>query len=93
MFAALDFILLLLYSKNNNNDTPVKDVMTKTLTTLSHAAHKDELAKVLNAGLVAIVEDAEGNFEGLITRIDFIITFKNMLTYEIQNLLKEVEYF
>jgi cystathionine beta-synthase len=65
-------LLLALYSKDNNNDTPVKDVMTKTLTTLSHTAHKDELAKVLNAGLVAIVEDAQGNFEGLITRIDFI---------------------
>jgi Cysteine synthase len=65
-------LLLALYSEDYTNDTPVKDVMTRELTTLLHTAHKDELAKVLNAGLVAIVEDSRGDFEGLITRIDFI---------------------
>jgi hypothetical protein len=46
--------------------------MTNELTTIQNSAHRDELAKILNSGLVAIVEDKNKNFLGLITRIDFI---------------------
>ena len=46
--------------------------MTKELTTILQTAQRDELAKILNGGLVAIVENKSGVFQGLITRIDFI---------------------
>jgi len=65
-------LLLALYTKGYDIETPVKEIMTKELTTIKHNAHRDELAKILNAGLVAIVEDDFGIFQGLITRIDFI---------------------
>jgi cystathionine beta-synthase len=65
-------LLLALYSKNHTLDTPVKEIMTKELTTISYTTHQDKLVRILNAGLVAIVEDSQGNFEGLITKIDFI---------------------
>jgi len=71
-------LLLALYAKNYTMDTLVKDIMTKELTTITYTASIDELARILNAGLVAIVEDEQGNFEGLITRIDFI----NYLRYK-----------
>jgi cystathionine beta-synthase len=65
-------LLLALYSKEYNIDTPVSRIMTNELTTIQNSAHRDELAKILNSGLVAIVEDKNKNFLGLITRIDFI---------------------
>ena len=65
-------LLLALYSNKYNMDTPVNKIMTKELTTIQYTAHRDELVKILNAGLVAIVENKQGDFQGLITRIDFI---------------------
>ena len=65
-------LLLALYSKGYNMDTPVNKIMTKELTTIKYFAHRDELVKILNSGLVAIVENERGVFQGLITRIDFI---------------------
>jgi cystathionine beta-synthase len=65
-------LLLALYSNKYSVDTPVEEIMTRNLTTILYSAPKDELAKTLNAGLVAIVEDKHGYFYGLITRIDFI---------------------
>ncbi len=84
-------LLLALYSEGYTNDTPVKDVMTRELTTLLHIAHKDELAKVLNAGLVAIVEDSRGDFEGLITRIDFINYLHQHKNYRLMELTYKKE--
>jgi len=65
-------LLLALYSNGSTMDTPVKEIMTRQLTTIPYTADQSELVKILNEGLVAIVQDPEGNFEGLITRIDFI---------------------
>jgi cystathionine beta-synthase len=65
-------LLLALYSNGSKMDTPVKEIMTRQLTTIPYTADQSELVKILNEGLVAIVQDPEGNFEGLITRIDFI---------------------
>jgi cystathionine beta-synthase len=65
-------LLLALYSKDYTIDTPVSQIMTHELTVILQSAHRDDLAKILNAGLVAIVEDENGSFQGLITRIDFI---------------------
>ncbi|MDP4210498.1 MAG: cystathionine beta-synthase [Bacteroidota bacterium] len=75
-------LLLALYSKGYNINTPVSQIMTKELTTLQYTAHRDELAKILNDGLVAIVEDEHGNFQGLVTRIDFInhLRFESTVT-------------
>lgn len=65
-------LLLALYSNEYDIETPVKEIMTKELTTIKQNEHRDKLVKILNAGLVAIVEDDFGIFQGLITRIDFI---------------------
>jgi cystathionine beta-synthase len=72
-------LLLALYSQKYSLETPVGQIMTTELTTISYTAPKEELAKILNAGLVAIVEGHDRNFLGLITRIDFI----NHLRFEI----------
>ena len=75
-------LLLALYSNKYNMDTPVNKIMTKELTTIQYTAHRDELVKILNAGLVAIVENKQGDFQGLITRIDFInhLRFESSVT-------------
>jgi cystathionine beta-synthase len=65
-------LLMAFYTNNHNRNTPVKDIMSKQLVTVSYTAKREELAKILNQGLVAIVETPEGQFEGLVTRIDFI---------------------
>jgi len=65
-------LLLALYSNGHTIDTLVNKIMTKELTTILQTAKRDELAKILNDGLVAIVENKSGVFQGLITRIDFI---------------------
>jgi len=65
-------LLLALYSKGHNIDSTVKEIMTTDLTTIQYNASRDELAQILTRGLVAIVENEQGDFLGLITRIDFI---------------------
>ena len=74
-------LLLALYSQKYTLETPVSRIMTTELTTISYSAPTEDLVKVLNAGLVAIVEDHDRNFLGLITRIDFI----NHLRFEISS--------
>jgi cystathionine beta-synthase len=69
-------LLLALYSNGYNWDTPVKQVMTIELVTLHYSAGSENLAKILNTGMVAIVVGDSGNFLGLVTRIDFINHFK-----------------
>lgn len=61
-----------LYSQSHRWDTPVSDVMTRTLKVIPCTSDMNELASILNAGLVAIVETPEGHFEGLVTRMDLI---------------------
>ncbi len=65
-------LLIALYSKGFQLENTADEIMTKKLTTISYKAHQDELVKILAKGLVAIVEDEEGRFQGLVTRIDFI---------------------
>jgi cystathionine beta-synthase len=65
-------LLLALNSGLHTTETLVEDIMKKDLVTIPHTASTDELFRILNNGLVAIVEDTKGRFEGLITRIDFI---------------------
>lgn len=65
-------LLMALYALHYDLETPVREIMTEQLTTLPYTAHQEDLIRILSRGLVAIVEDPEGNFEGLITKIDFI---------------------
>jgi len=65
-------LLLALYSKGYTLDSKVNKIMTTELTTIKQTAHRDQLANILNDGLIAIVENETGDFQGLITRIDFI---------------------
>ncbi|MDR1671919.1 MAG: pyridoxal-phosphate dependent enzyme [Bacteroidales bacterium] len=69
-------LLLALYTQGHTLDTPVKEIMTKELTTIPYTAGRDELVKILTDGLVAIVVNPQGDFEGLITKIDFINRLK-----------------
>jgi cystathionine beta-synthase len=65
-------LLLALNSGIHTTDTLVEDIMKKDLVTIAHTSSTCELFKILDNGMVAIVEDPKGRFEGLITRIDFI---------------------
>jgi cystathionine beta-synthase len=65
-------LLIALYSGKHNSNTQVKRIMTKVIKTIPYTASRDELASVLNSGLVAIVVDQQGGFYGLVTKIDFI---------------------
>lgn len=64
--------LLLAASQNRKAfDGPVRDVMAKNVQTVSYDASIDELLPIFNAGMVAVVNDADG-FHGLITRVDVL---------------------
>jgi cystathionine beta-synthase len=65
-------LLLALYSKRQNMGNKIDEIMTKDLITIKSSETLDPLIKILNAGLVAIVEDKNGSFQGLITKIDLI---------------------
>jgi cystathionine beta-synthase len=69
-------VLLALYSQYTMNDL-VQEIMTKDLKTIRHSAPVHELAGILNAELVAIVEDENHVFQGLITKIDLINYLRN----------------
>jgi cystathionine beta-synthase len=51
--------------------SPVRSAMTTELLTLQPSASLEELQRVLDRGLVAIVADERG-FHGLITRFDLL---------------------
>jgi len=65
-------LLLALYSKRQNMGNKIEEIMTKDLITIKSSETLDPLIKILNAGLVAIIEDKNGTFQGLITKIDLI---------------------
>jgi len=52
-------------------DRPIREVMTTRVKTIDHRANIDDLFPILDAGMVAVVNDAEG-FHGLITRVDVL---------------------
>jgi cystathionine beta-synthase len=64
--------LLLAVRKNDAAfDGPVRDVMSANVRTIDHRAGFEDLMGILEAGLVAVVSDADG-FHGIITRIDVL---------------------
>jgi len=65
-------LLLALYSKGYTIESSVNEIMTSNLTIISSTSKEKDLVEILNAGLIAIVQGPDGNFEGLITRIDLI---------------------
>jgi len=73
-------VLLALYSKEFSVDDRAENIMTKKLVTIGYRASREELKNLLDQGLVALVNDDDGLFIGLITRIDFI----NFIRYEQQ---------
>jgi cystathionine beta-synthase len=58
---------------------PVSDFMTSRLETIPHTSSVNDLMPIFRADRVAIVNDEEGRFLGLITRIDLI----NMLRRQV----------
>ncbi|MDR1582952.1 MAG: pyridoxal-phosphate dependent enzyme [Prevotellaceae bacterium] len=65
-------LLLALNSGIHTTETLAEDIMKKDLVTITCTSSTCELFRILDNGMVAIVEDPKGRFEGLITRIDFI---------------------
>ena len=65
-------LLLALCQHEDARNFPVEYVMTKKITTITYTSSEKKLANFLIAGLTAIVVDEQNNFEGLITKIDFI---------------------
>jgi cystathionine beta-synthase len=65
-------LLLALNSGIHTTETLVEKIMKKDLVTVAHTASTADLLRILDNGMVAIVEGPGGCFEGLITRIDFI---------------------
>jgi cystathionine beta-synthase len=70
-------LLLALYSRGRTMNDTVQDVMTKELKTIQYSDTIDSLVAILNAELVAIVEDENHVFQGLITKIDLINYLRN----------------
>ncbi len=64
-------LLLAAEQADGNFDRPVSAIMTAKLKTLSRKASLEELTKLLNSGLIAVIHDELG-FHGLITRIDVL---------------------
>ena len=65
-------LLYALYRKGASLDSPVNDFMTKNVKTIEYTEDKESLVEILDEGLTALVIDPNGDFEGLITRFDFI---------------------
>lgn len=70
-------LLLALYSKGYAMNDAVQDTMTKDLKTVRCSETIDSLVAILDAGLVAIIEDDHHIFHGLITKIDLINYLRN----------------
>jgi cystathionine beta-synthase len=70
-------LLLALYSRGYTMNDAVQDIMTKDLKTIKYSETIDSLVAILNAGLVAIIEDDNHIFHGLITKIDLINYLRN----------------
>ncbi len=66
-------LLAALYTKDLDfRSTKIEKIMTSNLTSLRLDSTLDSLVRVLNQGLVAIIEDQQDNFQGIITKIDLI---------------------
>jgi cystathionine beta-synthase len=52
-------------------ESPVRQVMTSNIQSIDHRASIEDLLRILDAGLVAVVNDPQG-FHGMITRIDVL---------------------
>ena len=65
-------LLIALHSKSHGLNSKIEEIMTKDLKIIKSSESVDSLVNILNAGLVAIVEDENSVFQGLITKIDLI---------------------
>jgi cystathionine beta-synthase len=70
-------LLLALYANHHKMDNKINEIMTKDLIKIRSSEPIDSLVSVLNAGMTAIVEDENGSFQGLITKIDIINYLRN----------------
>ena len=72
-------ILLAVTKDPSNFDTPVSEFMTRRLETVSPTGKVEDLMPIFRADRVAIVVDEDGDYEGLITKIDMIEYLKRQL--------------
>jgi cystathionine beta-synthase len=64
-------LLLAAHRDPQSFDRPAREVMTSKVQTIDHRASIEDLFPILDAGLVAVVNDVDG-FHGLITRVDVL---------------------
>jgi cystathionine beta-synthase len=57
-------------------DKPVREVMTSNIRSIDYRASIEDLMPILDAGLVAVVNDEQG-FHGMVTRIDVLNFLRN----------------
>jgi cystathionine beta-synthase len=65
-------ILLALMGKESGFTACVDDAMTKNVVSIKWDSPENELLEILKQDYVAIVEDADGAFYGIITKIDYL---------------------
>ena len=71
-------LLASLYSKDYNfKNLTINKIMTTKLTKILINDSLDTLIKIFNKGMVAIIENSKGVFQGIITRIDLINYLRN----------------
>jgi cystathionine beta-synthase len=71
-------LLLAIYARNYNfQTTRVSRIMSIGLTKVYPNDSIDKLIDILNFGFVAIVEDEQNVFQGIITKIDLINYLRN----------------
>jgi cystathionine beta-synthase len=65
-------LLFALISRDKNFAAYVEDAMAKNVVSIKWDASESELLDILNQDFVAIVEDKDGTFYGIITKIDYL---------------------
>ncbi len=65
-------LLIALESNHSGFNVYIRDIMTKKVISISAQATEEELLEILKKDYVAIVETVNGDFYGLITKIDYL---------------------
>jgi cystathionine beta-synthase len=65
-------MLLAMLGKKNKFTACVKDAMAENVISIKWSSSENELLEILKKDYVAIVEDEQGGFYGIITKIDYL---------------------
>lgn len=71
-------LLEAIFSKKRPVSTPISEVMSKQLITLSYNDDQEKMVEMLNSGYVAIITDQNQELYGLVTKIDVLTRLFNL---------------